>query len=193
MTQPLVPDGSKTSARSSILDITYRLLEERGYASVTTDAIAAEARVSKATIYRHWRTKQQLVVDAARKRFGTPDAPDLGSFRAEVHWILENRMNDYRAPQTLRLVGGLVGAAVSDPQLQELFTDWVEQLAQAIRRVIERGMERGDICSEVNVSALESLIAGIVARTVITQHSFSPDAIDALVDLIAKAATSNSD
>lgn len=181
-------DQPEDAARAAILDVTYGLLEERGYASVTTDDIASEARVSKTTLYRRWRTKQQLVVDAARMHFGTADAPEIGSFRAEVHWILENRMREYRSPETLRLVGGLVGAAVEDPQLRELFAEWVEQLSASIRRVLERGIRRGDVRSDIDLFACESLIAGIVARTVIAQQSFSADAVHAIVDLITAAA-----
>ncbi len=171
-----------------ILDVTYRLLEERGYAAITTDDIAAEARVSKATIYRFWRSKQELVVDAARMHFGDVEAPDLGSFRAEVHWILEHRMRDYRDPKTLALVAEIVGAAVSDPQLQQLFSQWVERLSGSIRRVVERGVARGDVDPGIDAFALASLIAGVVARTVIAQHAFTPEVIDSMVSLISTAA-----
>lgn len=181
----------KDSTRDLVLDVTYRLLEQRGYAGVTTDDIAAEARMSKATIYRHWRTKQQLVVDAARSRFGSVDAPDLGSFRAEVHWIVEHRMRDYRDEQTLRLVAELVGAAVSDAQLEPLFSDWVAHLSDAIESVVERGVERGDVRQDVDVQAAIALIAGLVARTVVAQQAFHADTVVALVELITLAVGSN--
>jgi AcrR family transcriptional regulator len=177
-----------TDVKGTILRTTYRLLEERGYSAVTTDDIAAEARVSKATIYRHWRSKQQIVVDAARMHFGKVEAPELGSFADEIHWILEHRAEDYREPGTLRLVGSLIGAATADPQLQAAFVEWVEQLSRAIRRVIQRGIARGDVQSDVDIFALETIIAGIVARTVVAQQSFSPATVDTLVALITKAA-----
>jgi len=175
-------------ARRSILLVTYRLLEDIGYAAVTTDTIAAEARVSKATIYRHWRSKQELVVDAARMHFGKVEAPELGSFSAEIHWILEHRVQDYRQPGTLRLVGSLVGAATTDPQLQEVFAEWVEQLSRAVRKVIQRGIARGDVRPDIDIFALETLVAGVVARTVIAQQSFSGTTVDSIVGLIAAAA-----
>lgn len=181
-------DDTDDPVKAAILDTTYTLLIDKGYADVTTDDIAAAARVSKATIYRHWRSKQELVVAAARMHFGTVDAPDLGSFADEVHWILENRLRDYREPGTLRLVGSLVGAATFDPQLQALFTEWVEQLSRAIRRVVQRGIARGDVRPEIDLLALETLVAGIVARTVVAQHSFSLATVERIVDLITAAA-----
>jgi AcrR family transcriptional regulator len=184
---PPATDVEGDPTRTSILRVTYRLLEDLGYAAVTTDTIAAEARVSKATIYRHWRSKQELVVDAARMHFGRVEAPELGSFSAEIHWILEHRVQDYRQPGTLRLVGSLVGAATTDPQLQEVFAEWVEQLTRAVRRVIQRGIARGDVRSDVDIFALETMVAGVVARTVIAQQSFSGTTVDSIVGLLAAA------
>lgn len=183
--------GSDTDpVRNEILVVTYRLLEEMGYAAVTTDDIAAKGKVSKATIYRYWRSKQQLVVDAVRMHFGRVEAPELGSFHAEIHWILEHRVRDYRQPGTLRLVGSLVGAATTDPQLQAVFDEWVEQLTRAIHRVVQRGIARGDVDPDVDIIALEALVAGIVARTVVAQHSFSGPTVDSVSALIAAAAAS---
>ncbi len=174
--------------RRTILDTTYRLLIDNGYPDVTTDDIAATARVSKATIYRHWATKQELVVAAARMHFGEVEAPDMGSFSAEIRWILEHRAEDYREAGTLRLVGSLIGAATTDPQLRALFTEWVEQLTRAVRHVIQRGIARGDVRSDVDSYALETLVAGVVARAVVAQHSFSVATVDSVVDLVARAA-----
>jgi AcrR family transcriptional regulator len=184
------PGSDETNVRvqETILDTTYDLLIGKGYAEVTTDDIAAAARVSKATIYRHWQTKQELVVAAARRHFGRVDAPDLGSFAAEIELILEHRLGDYREPGTLRLVGSLVGAAASDPQLLAVFTEWVELLSRAIRRAIQRGIARGDVQPEVDIVALETVIAGIVARAVVAQHSVTTTTVNSIDALISKAA-----
>lgn len=182
-----VADGGGET-RAAILDVTYQLLEQMGYAAVTTDHIAAEARVSKATIYRLWRTKQALVVDAAKQHLSKADAPDLGSFRAEVHWVLEHRMRDYRDRKTLRLVAELVGASVGDPQLRELFEAWVAMLSTSLEMVIQRGVERGDVRSDLDTTALSSLIAGVVARTVVAQQPFDEEATRSIVTLVTRAA-----
>jgi AcrR family transcriptional regulator len=174
--------------RAPILDVAYRLLEEHGYAAVTTDDIANAARVSKATIYRLWRTKQQLVVAATRRHFGSVDAPDLGSFRAEIHWILEHRLGDYRDQGRLRLVAELVGASASDPQLEAIFAVWVDQLSASIRRVVDRGVARGDVRADIAATSLVTLAAGVVARSVVAQQSFAPDVVESLVALLASAA-----
>lgn len=173
--------------RSTILRVTLKLLEDLGYNSVTTDLIAAEAQVSKTTIYRYWRTKQEAVIDAIRLNLVALDVPDLGSTEEEVRWILQHRLEDYRNPGTLRLVAGLVGASTSDPQFRPLFDEWIDRLGRAVRQVIQRGMMRGDVRRGIDVAALETLIAGVVARAVVMQQSFSPDTIDHIVELLGTA------
>jgi AcrR family transcriptional regulator len=170
------------------LEVTLQLLEAQGYAAVTTERIAARAKVSKATIYRIWRSKQELVVEAARLRFHALEIPDLGSFRREVEYILESRMSDYRDSGTLTLVAGLVGAASADPLLEHAFESWVHQLDLTLRMIIDRGVKRGDVRSDVAGRTLVSLIAGLVARSVITQRPFGKSDTRALADLIAHAA-----
>ncbi len=170
--------------RATILQVTLGLLEERGYAAVTTDLIAAEAQVSKTTIYRYWRTKQEAVIDAIRLKLFPLDVPELGSTEKEIRWILEHRLEDYRNPGTLRLVGSLVGASTSDPQFRPLFDEWIDRLGGAIRQVIQRGIRRGDVREEIDTAALETLIAGVVARTVVMQHSYPEETVDHIIELL---------
>jgi AcrR family transcriptional regulator len=175
------------STRDRILRITLRLLEEHGYSAVTTEAIAADARVSKATICRHW-TSRQHVVEATRLRFGPVEVHDLGSFQKEIKWILEHRLAGYREPATLRLVDSLIGVATNDDEFRAVLDDWIEQFSEAIRQAAERGIAQGDVRDDVDTSALEVLAAGVIARTAITQKSFSPAEVDVPAMLIAEAA-----
>ena len=175
-------------ARDAILKVALRLLEEHGYAGLTTDAIASEASISKATLYRYWRTKQQLVIDAVRLRFKPLTVPDLGSFEAEVAWVLEQRVDDYRQPGILRLVAGLVGAGTTDDHLAAVFDDWVEQLSRALRMVIQRGIVRGDVRPDIDSLSLETLISGVVARCVIAQVTFSDETVREIASLIRESA-----
>lgn len=181
------PIESEDPTRATILRVTLELLEELGYNAVTTDLIAAEAQVSKTTIYRYWRTKQEAVIDAMRLKLVALDVPDLGATEEEVRWILEHRLDDYRNPGTLRLVASLVGASASDPQFQPLFEEWIDRLRRAVRQVVERGLLRGDVRQGIDVAALETLIAGVVARAVVTQQSFPQETIDHIIELLGAA------
>jgi AcrR family transcriptional regulator len=182
-------EGSKAEAptRRHILEATLKLLGEKGYPGVTTDLIAARAKVSKASIYRFWASKQELIVDAARLLFHAVEVPDMGSFEHEISFALESRMQDYRHPGTLRLVASLVGAAATDPVLEDAFENWVERFDMSLRRIIQRGIARGDVRPDVDTYVLESLIAGAIARGIITQRALSPIAIEHVARLLTVA------
>ena len=87
-----------------IRDAILRLLGEVGYGALTMDAVAAEAGVGKATIYRRWRTKQDLVVDTVSVMTQAIATPvDTGSLEGDVRAIV-HRMVD--------LINGPVGTAI---------------------------------------------------------------------------------
>ena len=98
-----------------------RLLAEVGYGALTMDAVASEAGVGKATIYRRWRTKQDLVVDTIsdlnRAEAGVPDTGSLeGDLRAMLHQMVSMiegpvdpvRIEGDRAAQVLEARGRLL-------------------------------------------------------------------------------------
>src|SRR3954464_11010422 len=68
-----------------------RLLADVGYGALTMDAVAAQAGVGKATIYRRWRTKEDLVVDTiADLNREEAAAPDSGSLEGDLRAILRS-------------------------------------------------------------------------------------------------------
>jgi AcrR family transcriptional regulator len=80
-----------------------RLLADVGYGALTMDAVAAEAGVGKATIYRRWRTKQDLVVDTiADLNREEAAAPDTGSLEEDLRTLLH---------RLAAVINGPVGAA----------------------------------------------------------------------------------
>src|SRR5438270_13606031 len=67
------------------------LLAEVGYGALTMDAVAAEAGVGKATIYRRWRTKEDLVVDTISDLHrGEALPPDTGSLEGDLRSMLHS-------------------------------------------------------------------------------------------------------
>ena len=76
-----------------------RLLADVGYGALTMDAVASEAGVGKATIYRRWRTKQDLVVDTIsdlNRAEATP--PDTGSLEGDLRAMLQSLVATITGP-----------------------------------------------------------------------------------------------
>src|SRR4051812_28625258 len=75
-----------------------RLLADVGYGALTMDAVAAEAGVGKATIYRRWRTKQDLVVDTIADLNRADATPDTGSLEDDLRAMLRSLVSVIRGP-----------------------------------------------------------------------------------------------
>ena len=80
------PDPRVERSRQAILEATLQLLARDGdVGSLTVEAVAARSGVAKTTIYRHWPTKQALVVDAVRVVcFPEAATPNTGDLRADL-------------------------------------------------------------------------------------------------------------
>lgn len=72
------------AAHRAILDATLALLAELGFERMSIEAIAAHAGVGKTTIYRRWKTKEDLVADALSSVKAVPVAPDTGDLRTDI-------------------------------------------------------------------------------------------------------------
>src|SRR3712207_1138418 len=98
-----------------------RLLGEVGYGALTMDAVAAEAGVGKATIYRRWRTKQDLVVDTVSEvnRAWTATA-DTGSIEGDLRSLVHRR-GEMMATPAGAPTGRLLAPMQPEPALPEPF------------------------------------------------------------------------
>ncbi|GAA0745083.1 TetR/AcrR family transcriptional regulator [Dactylosporangium roseum] len=81
----MVVAAPKADRRVTICEAVFELLAEVGYDRMSMDAVAARARASKATIYRGWPNKPELVMAAVEHRYGgSAEPPDTGSLRGDL-------------------------------------------------------------------------------------------------------------
>ncbi|CAL9303581.1 TetR/AcrR family transcriptional regulator [Streptomyces pseudogriseolus] len=122
------------------------LLREVGYDALTMDAVAARTRSSKATLYRQWGGKAELVVRAmhSQKPGGIADV-DTGSLRGDLHTII-GREDDCDMAQNVALMRALSMAAHQNDELRQALRDLlVEPEIDEFRRIIGRAVDRGEI------------------------------------------------
>lgn len=121
-----------------------RLLADVGYGALTMDAVAAEAGVGKATIYRRWRTKEDLVVDTIsdlNQELATP--PDTGSLEGDLR-ALTDQMRAVITGPTGAATLSLLSAMPHQPALAQAFQDgplmiWRNVFAEVWARAEQRG------------------------------------------------------
>jgi AcrR family transcriptional regulator len=158
MARPRVADERE----AEILDATVRVLVEVGYDRLTMDLVATEAHAGKATLYRHWSTKAELVVDAISRAKGLPqEPPNTGSLRGDLMapWC---RHHDSNASLPVSVIGGLMTAMHADDELATVFRErFLEPRWSAWIKVAERARERGEITEGVDLDFVLALLPAL--------------------------------
>lgn len=122
------------------------LLREVGYDALTMDAVAARTRSSKATLYRQWGGKAELVVRAMRsQKPGSIADVDTGTLRGDLHAVV-GREDDCAMEQNAALMRALAMAVHMNDDLRQAFKELlVEPEMEEFRRMIRRAVDRGEI------------------------------------------------
>jgi len=123
-----------------------RLLADVGYNALTMDAVAAEAGVGKATIYRRWRTKSDLVVDTiAEMNRAETSTPDTGSLEGDLRGLLRSLVHVVNGPLGAATMS-LLSTLPHQPALADAFRNGpLGQWTEAFREVWGRAEARGEV------------------------------------------------
>ena len=141
------PSGARAAARrQAILDAAIELLAEVGYDRMSMDALADRAHAGKATIYRHWAGKAEVVVEAVRCRkcddFIAP--PDTGSLRGDLLATLNHSRESFTEEDSSLLVG-MVSAMHHDQELADLMREQIFEGKQGLfDEIVARAVRRGE-------------------------------------------------
>jgi len=160
-------------------------LGEAGYDRMTMDAVARRAGASKATLYRHWPGKPELVVDAIRHLRGDAAAelPDTGSLRDDLRQLL-GRANSNATHDQVCMMRGMVSACGQDAELARVFHERiVEAKRTAAVAILRRAQQRGDVSDGADIQFLVDVApAMLVFRHLLTPHEVDDAYLDRLVD-----------
>jgi AcrR family transcriptional regulator len=156
------PGGRTARNRAAIFEATLNNLAQSGYADLSFDAIAAQAGVHKTTIYRRWRSKDQLVaaafMDAAERRL---EVADTGDIDRDARTLARSVAATLSQPVVAEAIRGLLSSSVHEIRhlIQRRF--WASRQA-AVGPIIERAIERGQLPRSSDPEALISAIAALL-------------------------------
>ncbi|SCK59078.1 transcriptional regulator, TetR family [Streptomyces sp. WMMB 714] len=164
------------------------LLREVGYDALTMDAVAARTRSSKATLYRQWGGKAELVVKALRNQKPVQLADvDTGSLRGDFHELVRCQ-DDVQVEQHSELMRGMAMAVHGNPDLLQAFRELlIEPELAELRRMLHRAVGRGELRADNPACeyVVHMLIGAIGVRTLIDglppTQEFLRSYIDAVV------------
>jgi AcrR family transcriptional regulator len=172
------------SARETeLLAVTMELLQEHGYDRLTVDAVAAAARASKATVYRRWPSKAQLVLAALNeglRHVAIP--PNTGVLREDL--LRLGSLICGHAELHASTIGAVLSELPRNPALGDVLQhEFIHQRRAVIQEVLQQAADRGDIASAAISDELWDVMPGyLVFRFLIPGRPPTADTVRELVD-----------
>lgn len=165
------------AADAAILTATLEQLSQVGYGGLSVEAVAASAGVGKATVYRRWRSKDSLVVDALARLDEPVEPPASGSVRDELVALVEAVWRRSSSSLAGRILPRLLAEASEHPDLMRRYREQVilprrERMAGAIGR----GMAEGSLREDLDVELTIDLLVTPVLHRAFLRHCDGPPA-----------------
>lgn len=174
-------DATRDAAlRNAALEV----LAQVGYRALTMDAVAAHARAGKATIYRRWDSKLDLVIDTCNQlvQRNIPE-PDTGSIGQDLSELL-GAFTTFLSGPVGKAAQALVGELPHEPELAAKFREsFLLPQRAVLRRIIERGIRRGEIREDAPVDTVVELTgAALIHRLMLTGDPLDSRFVERLVN-----------
>jgi AcrR family transcriptional regulator len=185
------PPGRPRSeqSRRAILRSTLKLLRKQGgFPDLSIEAIAADANVSKATVYRWWPSKAALVADAfSASSEAELQFPDTGSLVSDMRLQMRRLISIFRSERG-KVVAALLAGGQSDGELLEAFRErflWPRR--RQAYTTLQRGIDRGELSKDADLNLiLDSLYGPIYMRFLIRHDELKEDFADQICGVVLK-------
>jgi AcrR family transcriptional regulator len=177
-------DPSPWSPRETeLLTVTLQLLQEHGYDRLTVDAVAAKARASKATVYRRWPSKAELVLVAVSEGIRQAAVPpDTGTLRGDLLRLGE--LVCQQACQHASTMRAVLVEISRNPTLNDVMQhEFVDQRKLLIDHILQQAVDRGEIDAAAVSDELWDMLPGyLLFRCIISGRPISQHTVQAVVD-----------
>jgi AcrR family transcriptional regulator len=173
----------------AILEAAVQLFAEGGLDGLTVEGVAARAGVGKATIYRRYPCKIDLVVAASRAFAIDGDAaPDTGDTRADLRVLVDQLIAMLTDTPLGRVIPVIVADRMRVPELAEAHREIVEEKRARHRAVVSCGIARGDLRADVDVDAVvDAYVGPIFYRFLVSDAPLDDAYAGSLVDTVLRA------
>lgn len=173
-------------AHHAVLEATRTLLAAKGYENLTIEAIAAEAKVGRQTVYRWWTSKAAVVTEAVAAGFIDPQAagpPDTGDVLADMRTWWGEYLEVVTDPNVAPLMRGLTVAAAEDAaDAERLHTQIVMPIQSALVGRMRTAVEAGQLRADADLETIAETLLGNALYRLVTRRPTRSGTV--LVDLL---------
>ncbi len=164
-------------------------LMESGYNGLSMDKVAARAGVSKASIYRRWASREDMILDAwrAMNPHSEKHLIDTGTLRGDLYTMVDDYCVSF-GEELVALIPQMAAAVRQHPRLGELFNTFVDEQLDPMRKMYQRAQARGEVRAEVNVELAMKLVSGTMFYAILMEgRLLPPEDLRTSVDLVLDA------
>lgn len=145
---------------AAIVAAAVELLGEVGMVGLSMDLLAQRAGVGKATIYRRWESKEQLVIDVLQAIVEPSPTPDTGTVVGDLTAYTRMMVERFGQGRMSDVLPHLIEASCYDDQLRASLDDYSRQRQTTLRAILRRGIERGELPKDYDVDLVVDTVLG---------------------------------
>jgi len=153
-------DDRVRRSKAAVLRVTSELLTESGLGGLSVDEVSRRSGVAKTTIYRHWPTRSDLVLEACSQMSTTHEVPDTGSFEGDITALLTSIAKLLTTARWSSVLPSIVDAAERDSDLAKIHSRIQMGHATPFHEVIARAVRRGEIPRTADPKAMIATLLG---------------------------------
>ena len=147
-------------SKESVLSTTSELLNESGLGGVSIDEVSRRSGVAKTTIYRHWPTRSDLIIDACSQISAEQQVPDTGRLEGDVTVLLTGIAHLLQTARWSSVLPSIVDAAERDPELAAIHSRIQLGHTTPLQTVIRRAMDKGELPASADPSVMIAALLG---------------------------------
>jgi AcrR family transcriptional regulator len=152
------------SRDEAIIDATVDLLVRDGYDLLSMEGVAAAAGVGKATVYRRWSSKAELVIDAMATIKPALDSIDTGTLDGDVELMIAVSCSPL-SQRVSEVMVSVCSALPREPELLTAFrTRFTEPRIAIITEMLARARRRGELGPEIDIALAASLVPSLMLQ-----------------------------
>lgn len=177
------PASQWTPREAELLNVTLQLLQKRGYDGLTVEAVVAQAKASKSTVYRRWPSKADLVLAAFIEGTRSSSAPPrTGSLRGDLLEI--GALVCQHGTEHASTMRAVLNQMSHNPALgAAMENEFIQQRKQMILEVLAEAVDRGEIdAAAVNDEIYDVLPGYLVFRCLVSGRPPTNETVRILVD-----------
>jgi AcrR family transcriptional regulator len=170
------------AARQAALDATVDLLLEVGVEGVTFEEVAARSGVARTTLYRHFGSKQAMIVEAASCCLVELPTPDTGDLEDDLRAIMDRWKETEERNRVSDVIPALLTASERDEDLRALVLALLAERRRPLRTALQLAQLRGDIAPDLDLDVALALLTGpFVERRMLDRKDIDDDFRDAVL------------